>query len=238
MSTAHAGAESLERVVVDTEALVWISSLVAGLRYRMLDHTRGELEPATSIVAYPPRATLPAHEHHVGEELLVLEGLFTDEFGHYAEGTYVRQPPGSKPTRRVGPKGARLFVKRGQLPNGDVQRVVVDTTAAAWRRGVVSGLSVLPLHEFGTEHVALVRWAPNTYFHRHAHWGGEEILVLDGVFRDEHGNYPAGSWLRNPHLSSHQPFTAGEGATIFVKVGHLFAPSGPPSVHAKGSSTQ
>jgi hypothetical protein len=28
--------------------------------------------------------------------------------------------------------------------------------------------------------------------------GGEEILVLDGVFQDEQGSYPAGSWLRNP----------------------------------------
>ena len=70
------------------------------------------------------------------------------------------------------------------------------------------------------EHVALVRWAPHTRFQPHRHWGGEEILVLEGVFRDEHGEYPAGSWLRSPHLSRHFPFV-DEPTVIWVKVGHL-----------------
>jgi anti-sigma factor ChrR (cupin superfamily) len=85
------------------------------------------------------------------------------------------------------------------------------------------GLTVLPLHEHGPEHVALVRWAPSTRFRRHRHWGGEEILVLDGVFEDEHGTYPKGSWLRSPHLSEHNPFTGPDGALIYVKTGHLGA---------------
>jgi anti-sigma factor ChrR (cupin superfamily) len=80
---------------------------------------------------------------------------------------------------------------------------------------------VLPLHEHGPEHVALVRWAPSTRFMPHQHWGGEEILVLDGVFEDEHGTYPKGSWLRSPHLSAHNPFTGPNGALIYVKTGHL-----------------
>jgi anti-sigma factor ChrR (cupin superfamily) len=55
----------------------------------------------------------------------------------------------------------------------------------------------------------------------HRHWGGEEILVLDGVFEDEHGRYPTGSWLRSPHQSEHHPFTGPDGALIYVKTGHL-----------------
>ena len=51
-------------------------------------------------------------------------------------------------------------------------------------------------------------------------YGGEEIYVVDGVFEDEHGRYPAGSWIRSPHMSLHQPFSK-EGCTIFVKTGHL-----------------
>jgi anti-sigma factor ChrR (cupin superfamily) len=78
----------------------------------------------------------------------------------------------------------------------------------------------MPLHEFGTEHVALVRWAPGTVFKPHTHWGGEEILVLDGTFEDEHGSYPAGTWMRSPSMSRHHPFSR-EGCTILVKVGHL-----------------
>jgi anti-sigma factor ChrR (cupin superfamily) len=45
--------------------------------------------------------------------------------------------------------------------------------------------------------------------------------VLEGVFADEHGTYPKGSWLRNPHMSEHDPFTGPDGALIYVKTGHL-----------------
>jgi anti-sigma factor ChrR (cupin superfamily) len=55
------------------------------------------------------------------------------------------------------------------------------------------------------------------------HAGGEEIYVLEGVFQDEFGSYPKGSWLRSPRWSKHQPFTGTEGALIYVKVGHLGA---------------
>lgn len=48
----------------------------------------------------------------------------------------------------------------------------------------------------------------------------KEILVLSGVFEDEYGSYPAGTWLRSPHLSRHQPFSRS-GCTIYVKTGHL-----------------
>jgi anti-sigma factor ChrR (cupin superfamily) len=84
----------------------------------------------------------------------------------------------------------------------------------------VPGLKVLPLHQHGSEHVALVRWAPGTYFNAHRHWGGEEILVLEGTFQDEFGDYPAGTWLRSPHLSQHTPFSEA-GCLIWVKTGHL-----------------
>ena len=94
-----------------------------------------------------------------------------------------------------------------------------------WRigPGLVPGLSVMPLHEFDGVSTALVRWAPQTRFNTHSHPGGEEILVLQGLFRDEQGEYPAGTWLRSPRWSQHTPFTGSEGALIYVKVGHLGA---------------
>lgn len=61
---------------------------------------------------------------------------------------------------------------------------------------------------------------PWSRFERHRHPGGEEILVLDGVFQDEHGDNTAGSWLRNPPWSIHRPWT-DPGSTILVKTGHL-----------------
>jgi anti-sigma factor ChrR (cupin superfamily) len=85
---------------------------------------------------------------------------------------------------------------------------------------MVEGLTVMPLSEFGTSHTAMVRWAPETYFNPHRHYGGEEIFVVEGVFSDEHGSYSTGSWIRSPHLSQHKPFSV-EGCLILVKTGHL-----------------
>ena len=50
--------------------------------------------------------------------------------------------------------------------------------------------------------------------------GYEEIYVLEGVFEDEFGSYPTGTWMRSPHLSAHRPFS-NTGCTILVKTGHL-----------------
>ena len=116
-------------------------------------------------------------------------------------------------------------MKSYPFSKNDEQRTVIDTKKATWRPGVVEGLQVLPLHEYEGEHVALVRWAPHTQFNRHSHRGGEEILVLEGVFHDEYDQYPPGTWIRSPHLSTHTPFTKEDGALIFVKIGHLSLPA-------------
>lgn len=97
---------------------------------------------------------------------------------------------------------------------------MVDTRNGPWFPGLVPGLSVMPLSEFDTQHTALVRWAPGTRFNSHRHYGGEEIYVLEGVFEDEFGSYPTGTWMRSPHLSAHRPFS-NTGCTILVKTGHL-----------------
>ena len=68
-----------------------------------------------------------------------------------------------------------------------------------------------------------MRWAPNTRFNLHTHPGGEEILVIEGLFLDEAGAYPAWTWLRSPRWSRHTPCAGPQGALIYVKVGHLGA---------------
>jgi len=122
------------------------------------------------------------------------------------------------------------FVPLKDAASGRLVTVVgVDIEAGTWRlqtwrAGLVPGLSVMPLHEFDGVSTALVRWAPQTRFNTHTHPGGEEIFVLDGLFQDEAGDHPAGTWLRSPRWSRHTPFTGSEGALIYVKVGHLGAP--------------
>ena len=216
-------ADFSERVVIRPSDYEWVDSPAPGVRRMMLDRIGEEVARATSLVSYEPNSQFPAHSHGGGEEFLVLEGEFADENGSYPAGSYVRNPIGTSHSPAIGPDGALIFVKLHQFEESDQQQKVVETRSADWLPGLVDGLEVLPLHQFAGENVALVKWAPNTRFQSHTHWGGEEILVLEGSFNDEHGSYEAGSWIRSPHLSRHQPFSGPEGALIFVKTGHLGA---------------
>lgn len=208
-----------QRVVIDSNELPWSPSPMVGVERRMLDRVAAESGRATSLVRYAPETSFPMHGHPRGEEILVLSGTFSDGSGDYPAGSYLRNPPGSQHAP-FSTEGCVLFVKLDQFAPLDREEVRIDTRQVRWIPGLVPGLSVMPLHEFEGEHSALVRWAPGTIFNRHRHWGGEEILVLEGVFQDEHGTYRAGTWLRSPHLSEHKPFS-NEGCVIYVKVGHL-----------------
>lgn len=119
--------------------------------------------------------------------------------------------------------GATILVKLWQMDPKDQTPVTTDTHQAHWSPGLVDGLTVLPLHAYSNEHLALVKWAPGTQFQTHRHWGGEEIFVIAGTFADEHGVYPKGTWLRSPHGSVHTPFSE-TGCLIYVKTGHLSTP--------------
>jgi anti-sigma factor ChrR (cupin superfamily) len=221
-TTSHLNADFNQRVVSHAADAAWVPSPLPGVERRMLDRIGGEVARATSVVRYAPASRFDRHVHGGGEEFFVLEGVFSDERGDYPAGWYVRNPPGSShaPFSR---EGCVILVKLWQFAAGDTEDVRIDTRAAAWRPGLVPGLSVMPLHAHGGIDTALVRWAPNTRFNQHAHPGGEEIFVLEGVFRDELGAYPAGSWLRSPTWSRHTPFTEAEGALIYVKTGHVGA---------------
>lgn len=211
-----------KREVITPKQYNYVDSPLPGVSRMMLDRQGGEVARATSVVKYAAGAGYTAHTHGGGEEILVLEGIFSDEHGDYPAGTYIRNPPGSSHTP-FSKNGCTILVKLWQFANGDNQQMALNTTEMEWRPGLVPGLSVLPLHEHDGISTALVRWAPNTQFNPHVHPGGEEIFVLEGLFRDEHGEYPAGSWLRSPRWSKHTPFTESEGALIYVKVGHIGA---------------
>ena len=209
------------RCAVNGYDLPWEPSPSPLVQRRLLERQGGEVARATSVVRYAPGARFDAHTHERGEEIVVLEGTFSDASGDHGPGTYLKNPPGSSHAPFSEP-GCTLFVKLRHLDAADTEQVVVDSRSAQWHQGMVAGLRVLPLSEFGTQHTAMVRWAPETYFNPHRHFGGEEIFVLEGVFSDEHGDYPAGTWIRSPHMSQHQPFSR-EGCLILVKTGHLLA---------------
>ena len=100
------------------------------------------------------------------------------------------------------------------------RRATVTPDQYAWVPSPMAGVERVMLDRVGEEKAratSLVRYAPDSHFPRHQHPGGEEILVLTGTFSDEHGDCPAGWYLRNPPGSSHQPFST-PGATILVKL--------------------
>jgi anti-sigma factor ChrR (cupin superfamily) len=207
-----------KRVVINHHDLPWIKSPDLGVERRLLERLGDEVAKATSIVRYQPDSKFQIHTHDFGEEIFVLDGIFSDETGNHPAGTYIMNPPGSSHTP-FSESGCTLFVKLRYLGSDQVEREVVDTKTAPWYQGMVSGLHVMPLMKQGSGST-LVQWAPQTYFNPHRHYGGEEIFVVDGVFEDENGRYPSGSWIRSPHMSLHKPFSK-EGCTIFVKTGHL-----------------
>lgn len=105
--------------------------------------------------------------------------------------------------------------------NDDLSKpVIVHAARLDWVPSPAAGVDRRMLYRVGGEvarATTIVRYAPGSAFPRHAHTGGEEILVLDGTFQDEHGDYPAGCYFRNPPGTSHVP-AAKDGCTIFVRL--------------------
>ncbi|WP_299869655.1 cupin domain-containing protein [uncultured Roseobacter sp.] len=99
-------------------------------------------------------------------------------------------------------------------------RVVVHSDQLDWNASPMPGVDRRMLDRIGGEvarATTIVRYAPNSKFSAHTHTGGEEFIVLDGVFQDEHGDFPAGTYVRNPPTTSHTPGSEA-GCTIFVKL--------------------
>ncbi|MDC1399357.1 cupin domain-containing protein [Yoonia sp.] len=100
------------------------------------------------------------------------------------------------------------------------QRVLLHSQDIPWKASPMAGVDRRMLDRIGDEvarATSLVRYAPGSQFSAHTHTGGEEFIVLEGVFQDEHGDYPAGTYVRNPPTTSHTP-GAAEGCVIFVKL--------------------
>lgn len=212
-------ADLTQRAVVDTAALRWADSPMPGVARKMLERDGGEVARATSLVRYAAGSRFERHVHGGGEEILVLDGIFSDENGDYPAGTYLRNPPGSSHAP-FSTAGCTLFVKLRQFAADDRAHLVIDTNSATWQDGKTDAYSEMLLHQHGAERIYLIKWHAGKSFPRHIHRGGEEIFILAGTYADEHGTYPKGSWVRAPVGSSHAPLPT-DGALFYAKLGHL-----------------
>jgi anti-sigma factor ChrR (cupin superfamily) len=97
---------------------------------------------------------------------------------------------------------------------------MVHSDAMEWQASPMVGVHRRMLDRIGDEvarATTVVRYAPGSHFSPHTHTGGEEFVVLEGVFQDEHGDFPAGSYVRNPPTSRHTPGSQ-DGCVILVKL--------------------
>ena len=203
-----------------TGAMDWSPS-PSGTVWRKRVHLVGPPESGqvTSVVRYEPDATFPSHDHPEGEEILVLEGVFSDEHGDWPAGTYLLNPEGFRhaPFSRTG---CVLFVKLRQFPGTDREHHVIDTGTLSRQPGDQEGVQVKHLYaqDGFDDSMRIERWQAGISLDDVVDPAGAELFVLDGEFEDGEGACPQGSWLRVPPGGSLAP-TTQSGCTVYVKRG-------------------
>jgi anti-sigma factor ChrR (cupin superfamily) len=207
-----------QTVIIDTQSQGWIDSSASGVWRKPLAREQRDNGHVTSLVRYDPGARFAQHGHPMGEEILVLDGIFADEYGDFPAGSYIRNPPGFNHTS-YSDTGCLLFVKLHQFQPDDRQQIHIDTRKTPKMPGL-GKLRIMPLHEFKAEHTALVYWPAGHQPAESGSWGGEEMFVMSGQLRSQHTPYPQGTWMRGPRLS-HALAQVEQDTVIWLKTGHL-----------------
>jgi hypothetical protein len=214
------------RVMIDTGAMAWSPSPSATVWRKRL-HLVGPPESGqvTSIVRYVPGATFPPHDHPEGEEIFVLDGIFSDEHGDWPTGAYLLNPEGFRHAP-FSKDGCVIFVKLRQHANRQGgparQHVALRTNEMPWLAGPERGIEKKELYSNAkySDVTLLERWAPGAGPISRAYPGGAEIFVLAGALFDESGNYEKHNWLRLPAGATHR-LNSPAGCELYIKTGAL-----------------
>lgn len=210
------------RVAVDTEGLEWTPSPSGHVLRKRLHLVGGaESGQVTSLVRYRPGASFPEHDHPEGEEIFVLEGVFSDQLGDAYAGMHLLNPEGFRHAPWSEP-GCLILVKLRQYAGEGRSRERTDTTAMAWQPGEAAGLEFKSLHADPrmADTTRLERWTPGARPGPRTLPGGLELFVIEGSLEDPHGRYPKGSWLRLPDGATFDA-RSSEGCLLYVKAGAL-----------------
>lgn len=210
---------------MDTAKMDWQASPSPTVWRKRLDLVDGEFSRVTSVVRYDPDSAFHEHGHPQGEEILVLEGVFSDEHGDYPAGTYLLNPAGFRHAP-FSKDGCILFVKLCQFAGEGREHVVIDTTHAEWQ-AIAPGVERLPLYrdEHFPEDITMLRVAagsplPADHIDAAAAPNGLEIFVVSGELSENGGRYGAGAWLREPHGTGRR-FAATTETKLYLKRNHL-----------------
>jgi anti-sigma factor ChrR (cupin superfamily) len=213
----------VEITVRHTDQMGWQPSPSPTVWRKRLEHVGpAESGRVTSVVRYDPGSSFARHPHPDGEEILVLDGIFSDDRGDHPAGSYLLNPEGYEHAP-YSEAGCILLVKLRQYAGAGRRQVALATRGAPMEpHPAVAGAERLLLYQQDgfPELMQLVRLAPGLAVPRQQFPAGEEIFVIEGDLADEHGRYRAGSWIKFPPGTGHAPRTDG-GCLLYVKKGHL-----------------
>ena len=205
---------------VDSGSMEWVQSPAAGVwRKRVYLDGPDDSAKVTSVVRYDAGARFPEHGHPGGEEILVLEGIFSDQKGHFGAGWHLLNPSDSR-HESFSDDGCLLLVKLRQYSDKDT--IYQDTEQLTSRRGDTNGVCFKSLYEHAGRGITtnIVHLAEGVSIPFQIFSGGMEIYVIDGEFEDEFGAHGGGSWLRYPPDAGNSMSTRS-GCKLYVQKGGL-----------------
>ena len=177
----------------------------------------------TSVVRYDRSSAFSLHNHPAGEEILVLAGIFSDDFGDYPEGFYLLNPDGFRHAP-FSEEGCIIFVKLRQYAGRDRQKVLLDTQTLPWQSGGDPAIATkLLYHQPGyAERVVLEKWEPETTIAR-SFPEGAELFLLEGELLEARSDgskegYAAETWLRYPPRSKAN-LRSPDGCVFYLRTG-------------------
>lgn len=205
-----------QAVLIDTNKLDWVASPMSGVFRKPLAREGAERGHATSLVQYEAGSVFRPHPHPLGEEILVLSGVFSDQQGDFEAGSYFRNPPGTSHAPH-SESGCLLLVKLHQFQSSDLNQVSINTPKI-WSS---NESEVLPLYMFGMERVWLVRIQNGDNLLSELDLASSvELFVISG--QASYGELPlsSGMWLREPQFLSNQ-WNVESSCFIWLKSGHF-----------------
>ncbi|MDO6564475.1 cupin domain-containing protein [Amphritea sp. 1_MG-2023] len=206
-----------QSVTIDTRQQGWVASPKAGVWRKPLARELAEQGHATSIVRYAPGAAFSPHEHPKGEEILVLQGVFSDQRGDYPTGTYFRNPEGFSHAP-FSVEGCMILVKLAQFQADDKAHRLIQTHTAPWS-SVNESLDQLELHRHRDEQVCMWRSREHVNIDLSDAHQGLEIYIIQGELKENEQCFSEGVWLRR--LRGNSLYQLGRDTLIWAKLNHF-----------------
>jgi anti-sigma factor ChrR (cupin superfamily) len=211
-------------VIVDTNALEWEKTEHRGVTKKVLERVVDPVKGReTALLRFEPGATMPTETLDRRMEIFVVDGVYSDEHGDYAQHSFIRNQPGFRHTPS-SKGGCTLYVKwRVPIRSEEKERLVIDSRTAKWTPFPHRGADVLHLYrdKHGIETARIGNVHPEKRIPTHDHAMGEETLMLKGCLKDEQNAYTPGIWFRMPIGVPHTPYTEKDGCLMLIREGDL-----------------